>query len=811
MTTKNWARSTIATAPSPATSGTSLVVASGEGARFPSVPFRATIWPAGATPTPANAEVVNVTARSTDTLTIARAAESSTARTVVVGDQIAATLTAGMFDAHARFFPVELFGAIGDGSTDDAAAIQAAITAADAAGGGVVTFADAVYAIATGLTVLDKPGVRLLGVGAAHDMYGSTPTRGTVLKWTGAAGGGPVLTVGATATSSDAAPGNAVAGMTIEAYGGTNSAVSALKVQSSWWGVYRDLHLRNGTTVTLDVTTVDLTGVEDTQGCLFEQISIRTQQTTSAKSIKWSSFATGGGNVSLNNWHRISIFHHSGAAWECGDSDSNSVVGLLINRAGGGTGIGVDLLGSGTLSSGHCRDNQWVYIQPGPGGVTSRGTALTQPAAANRMDAYSFGNSSAGVTLETGSTLYWTTTTGLMLLNNQSFLSLNAAGTGSVSLFRANTIDEFEVNVSSRFNGHMTLGNTFNLSLSTSTGSKIGTGTTQKLAFWNATPIVQPANTSDLRQLLIDLGLLATGGATPLNLNGGILTALQAVLSGGTVTASAPLVVGTQTWNSGSVQFKGQTLNVTDTTSRADSQLADYQVGGVSKYSVDKSGMVSVGAIDEAAPFLRYWLYVTSAAATVTVGASGIAAPTPTTTTALANEKNARGEWLLMGSTTNNSISSIVTVFTLTQVDATPIFEATVEFKSAITNRRTFIGLVSAAVPAAETLATISALAFRYSTGSSDTAWQAISSNASSQTVNTLVNTVTVAADTRYKLRIDARDKTAIKFYVNSVLIGVATATLPAVTTSLGVAAHQTSLTNTTAKDWHFMEAKIWQ
>lgn len=90
----NLAISTVATAPSPATSGTSLVVASGHGARFPAVPFNATVWPADATPDPANAEIVRVTGISTDTLTIVRAQEGTSARTIVVGDYIAATMTA---------------------------------------------------------------------------------------------------------------------------------------------------------------------------------------------------------------------------------------------------------------------------------------------------------------------------------------------------------------------------------------------------------------------------------------------------------------------------------------------------------------------------------------------------------------------------------------------------------------------------------------------------------------------------------------------------------------------------------------------
>jgi hypothetical protein len=90
----NFAASTVATAPSPAASGTSLVVAAGQGALFPTVPFNATVWPAGVQPTTLNAEVVRVTVVSTDTLTITRTQESSSARTVIVGDQIAATVTA---------------------------------------------------------------------------------------------------------------------------------------------------------------------------------------------------------------------------------------------------------------------------------------------------------------------------------------------------------------------------------------------------------------------------------------------------------------------------------------------------------------------------------------------------------------------------------------------------------------------------------------------------------------------------------------------------------------------------------------------
>ncbi len=116
---KNFAYSTVATAPSPATTGTSLVVAAGEGTLFPAVPFNATIWPIGTQPTPANAEIVRVTNISTDTFTITREQESTTARTVIVGDQIAASVTAKTFtdveDNYLGSWSPFLIGSAGSG------------------------------------------------------------------------------------------------------------------------------------------------------------------------------------------------------------------------------------------------------------------------------------------------------------------------------------------------------------------------------------------------------------------------------------------------------------------------------------------------------------------------------------------------------------------------------------------------------------------------------------------------------------------------------------------------------------------------
>jgi hypothetical protein len=93
----NLAKSTVATAPSPALTGTSLTVAAGQAVRFPVAPFNCTVWPTGVDPTFTNAEIVRVTAIAGDVFTIVRAQEGTTARAIVVGDNIANTATVKVF------------------------------------------------------------------------------------------------------------------------------------------------------------------------------------------------------------------------------------------------------------------------------------------------------------------------------------------------------------------------------------------------------------------------------------------------------------------------------------------------------------------------------------------------------------------------------------------------------------------------------------------------------------------------------------------------------------------------------------------
>jgi hypothetical protein len=94
----NFAYSTVTTAPSPATSGTSLVVAGGT---WPATPFNAVVHAAGATEAQiaSGGEIIRVTNNASGTFTITRAAEGpNSARSIVVGDIIKAGVTKKTLD-----------------------------------------------------------------------------------------------------------------------------------------------------------------------------------------------------------------------------------------------------------------------------------------------------------------------------------------------------------------------------------------------------------------------------------------------------------------------------------------------------------------------------------------------------------------------------------------------------------------------------------------------------------------------------------------------------------------------------------------
>ena len=91
-------------------------------------------------------------------------------------------------------------------------------------------------------------------------------------------------------------------------------------------------------------------------------------------------------------------------------------------------------------------------------------------------------------------------------------------------------------------NNGITIADAKNVALNTTTGTKIGTATTQKLGFFNATPVVQPANTVAIDDTLVNLGLRASGGSANFTLK--ITNNLPQTLKGYTVATLPTGVTG---------------------------------------------------------------------------------------------------------------------------------------------------------------------------------------------------------------------------------------------------------------------------
>jgi hypothetical protein len=116
-------------------------------------------------------------------------------------------------------------------------------------------------------------------------------------------------------------------------------------------------------------------------------------------------------------------------------------------------------------------------------------------------------------------------------------------------------------------------------SVSVASGKTLTASNTLTLAGTDSTTMTFPATSATLART--DAGNTFTGSQT---------------LSGGTVTTSSPLIDAAQTWNAGATTFTSLLLNVTDTASAVTSLLIDLQVGGSSRFNIDKTGLASVAS-----------------------------------------------------------------------------------------------------------------------------------------------------------------------------------------------------------------------
>lgn len=304
-------------------------------------------------------------------------------------------------------FDVLAYGAAGDGATDDTTAIQAAIDATEAALGGIVYFPPLNFKITATLTV-QQSSVNLIGSGTFYNADVGSIGTGTQLQWGGVAGG-TMLQLSAIAGASN----QALKAVTMEKFllRGLASAGIGLQIFSLQGGHISELFIQDCTTVGLDLNVVSPLGENaGLTRSLFERINIRQVNPNPSPGIGIRMNGNATANVSNNDFLNISVVHMDGVGVKMLNCDSNRFYGLNVNRAAPGSGIGVELNGS-AIAEQHCRVNSFIWLEPGLGGVVSRGTGLTAPAQDNMANYYSVENGEPLPTIETGSTFFYNSST----------------------------------------------------------------------------------------------------------------------------------------------------------------------------------------------------------------------------------------------------------------------------------------------------------------------------------------------------------------------------------------------------------------
>lgn len=295
----------------------------------------------------------------------------------------------------------EDFGAVGDGVADDTAAFNAAIVHLASIGGGELRCESAKYKISTKLQV-SVNNVLILGKGrtVSHDTGTNVP--GTEFLWAGPALDTMVEFSPVQGAGQQRGVGGGLVGIALNGLSIANNGVVIKSWNDGLFEIYGGSCLR--TIVEMGVVTT-LGEARDAQ---FNRVSIYGRQFAGAPN--GSTLIVDGdatANVSFNTFPEINSTYQNGNGLNIGNSDSNDF-GMVRLNSGGGTGIGLLLVGSNVSAAHTARGNRFRMISPGSGGITSQGTAtVTFPANENIIDWFDDGNGSPDPVIGTGSTLRW--------------------------------------------------------------------------------------------------------------------------------------------------------------------------------------------------------------------------------------------------------------------------------------------------------------------------------------------------------------------------------------------------------------------
>lgn len=233
---------------------------------------------------------------------------------------------------------VKLFGARGDGVTDDTTAIQAAL---DAGQGRRVYIPEGTYQISDTL-VIKYSGTRLQGETLGTGVFGQDTVRGTRLRWAGGVAAKPVVKM---LLAVNEAPfsisGGEISNIWID---GNEQAAQCLFTPDAMAWRFEDLFLTGATQRAWDMSGIEgAAGLNSLYNCTVDNVHISVRGSCDGL---YAGFTTSPGQhpafVSFNNVH---ITWLNGVGANLLELDDCSFTNLAFSRVAGGTGDAL-ILGS---------------------------------------------------------------------------------------------------------------------------------------------------------------------------------------------------------------------------------------------------------------------------------------------------------------------------------------------------------------------------------------------------------------------------------------------------------------------------------
>ena len=298
---------------------------------------------------------------------------------------------------------VAWFGALGANLTREDVEIQKAIDYVGSMNGGEIELGH-VHRIGATLMV-PYSSISLKGRGSFHNHDVTVPgtEAGTMLLWTGSAGGTMIWDYSETGAGNYKKHSSSFSGIYL------NSNLTAgigLRITSKNKGLYRDLYLANFSIAGIKTDVTLLGEAADVQMNTFSQISGR-QVEVSGAFVRLEGDSTIGANTSFNIFENMHVVFKDGDAFDLRTCDNNLFIGCRASRTPAGSGNSIVAHGSDTSANSVARANAFIRFT-GSAPIVGKGSpTYLYPSHNNRIISADTENGTVVPVVESGSSFWF--------------------------------------------------------------------------------------------------------------------------------------------------------------------------------------------------------------------------------------------------------------------------------------------------------------------------------------------------------------------------------------------------------------------